>query len=268
MSFETFINEEYNDLLIERDGEVSVIKINRPEALNALNDSVITELNLAFGQLEREESTRAIILTGAGEKAFVAGADIGELARCNPLSGIKTSRKGQSLMFQIQWHPKPVIAAINGFALGGGCEIALACDIRIASDKAKLGLPEVNLGILPGYGGTQRLPRLVGLGKGKELIFTGEMIDAQEALRIGLVNKVVPAADLMKEAKEMARKIASKGPVAVRLAKQAINFGANVDLSSGCIFETDQFGVVCATADKAEGTTAFLEKRKPEFKGK
>ncbi len=258
----------YENLLVERDGEIAVVTINRPQALNALNDSVVTELRQAFEELGKDDGIRVIILTGAGEKAFVAGADIGELAQCDTLGGIQTARKGQHLMFQIQWHNKPVIAAVNGFALGGGCEIAMACDIRIASDKSKFGQPEVNLGIIPGYGGTQRLPRLVGMGKAKELIFTGDMVDAQEALRIGLVDKVVPAGDLMKEAKEMAKKIASKGPVAVRLAKQAINFGANVDLSSGCIYEADQFGIVCTTEDKVEGTKAFLEKRKAEFKGR
>lgn len=258
----------YENLLVERDNEVAVLTINRPQVLNALNAKVLVELEQAFNELSADEGVKAIILTGAGEKAFVAGADIGELANLDCLNGIKAMRRGQHVFFQIEGCPKPVIAAVNGFALGGGCELAMSCDIRIASDKAKFGQPEVNLGLIPGYGGTQRLARLVGLGKAKEIIFTGDMIDAQEALRIGLVDKVVPAAELLTQAKEMARKIASRAPVAVRLSKQAINFGANVDLMSGCRFEADQFGASCATGDMKEGTKAFLEKRKPEFKGK
>jgi enoyl-CoA hydratase len=258
----------YENLVVEREGEIAVVTVNRPTVMNALNDAVVTELGQAFEELGKDEGVKAIILTGAGEKAFVAGADIGELSKLDGLGGVKTGRKGQHLMFQIEWCPKPVIAAVNGFALGGGCEIAMACDIRIASDKAKFGQPEVNLGIIPGYGGTQRLPRLVGMGKAKELIFTGDMVDAQEALRIGLADKVVPLADLLVQAKEMAKKIASKAPVAVKLAKQAINHGLNVDLTSGCLYEADQFGMTCTTEDMKEGTSAFLGKRKAEFKGK
>lgn len=258
----------YENLLVEKEGEIAVVTVNRPQVMNALNAAVLTELEKAFEELIRDERTKAVILTGAGEKAFVAGADIGELAKLDCLSGIKAMRRGQHVFFQIEGCSKPVIAAVNGFALGGGCELAMACDIRVASDKARFGQPEVNLGLIPGYGGTQRLARLVGLGKAKEIIFTGDMIDAQEALRIGLADKVVPAAELMTQAKEIARKIASKAPIAVRLAKQAINFGANVDIMSGCRFEADQFGSSCSTEDMKEGTKAFLEKRKPEFKGK
>jgi len=258
----------YENLLVERDGEIAVVTVNRPQVMNALNDAVITELGQAFEELGKDEGIKAVILTGAGEKAFVAGADIGELSKQDCLGAIKTARKGQHLMFQIEWCPKPVIAAVNGFALGGGCELAMACDIRVASDKAKFGQPEVNLGLIPGYGGTQRLPRLVGMGKAKELIFTGDMVDAQEALRIRLVDKVVPAAELMAQAKELARKIASKAPIAVKLAKQSINFGNRVDPVSGNLYEADQFGAAFTTEDMKEGTSAFLGKRKAEFKGR
>ncbi len=258
----------YENLLVEKESEIAVVTVNRPTVMNALNDAVVTELGQAFEDLGKDEGVKAIILTGAGEKAFVAGADIGELSKLDCLSAIKTARKGQHLMFQIEWCPKPVIAAVNGFALGGGCEIAMACDIRIASDKAKFGQPEINLGIIPGYGGTQRLPRLVGMGKAKELILTGDMVDAQESLRIGLADKVVPVADLLVQAKEMAKKIASKAPIAVKLAKQSINFGNRVDPVSGNLYEADQFGAVCTTEDMKEGTSAFLGKRKAEFKGR
>lgn len=258
----------YSYLIIEMDGDIAVVSINRPAALNALNDAVVNELNACFDELEKDSRVKVIILTGSGEKAFVSGADIGELSLLDCIGGVKTARKGQLLLFKIENLEKPVIAAVNGFALGGGCELAMACDIRIASENAKLGQPEVNLGIIPGYGGTQRLQRLVGKGKAKELIFTGDIIPASEAYRIGLVDKVVPQVELIKSAKEMARKIAEKGPVAIRLAKKSINFGAEVDLWSGCDFEAQQFGIIATTEDKVEGTKAFLEKRKPEFKGK
>ncbi len=258
----------YQNILLEKEDRLAVITINRPNVLNALNDQTISELHQCLREISREADVRVVILTGAGEKAFVAGADINELKVCDSLSGHRKSVNGQSLLNHIENMEQVVIAAINGFALGGGCELALACDIRIASENAKLGQPEVNLGIIPGYGGTQRLSRLVGRGKAKELIFTGDMVDAQEALRIGLVEKVVPLPELLKTAKEIAQKIISKGPLAIKAAKRAINLGLNVDLKSGLDYEAMEFSAICATEDKSEGTSAFLEKRKPDFKGK
>jgi len=259
---------DFKNILIERKDELEVITINRPNVLNALNDETISELHRGLREIFKDEQVRVVILTGAGEKAFVAGADIGELKVCNALSGHRKSINGQRLLYHIENMEQVAIAAINGFALGGGCELALACDIRIASENAKLGQPEVNLGLIPGYGGTQRLARLVGKGKAKELIFTGDMVDASEALRIGLVEKVVPQAELLKTAKEMAHKIISKGPLAIKAAKRAINLGLDVDLKSGLEYEAMEFANVCATEDKTEGTAAFLEKRKANFKGK
>ena len=259
---------DFKNILIEKKDKLAVITINRPNVLNALNDETISELHLSLREISKEEQVRVVILTGTGEKAFVAGADIGELKVCDALSGHRKSVNGQRLLNHIENMEQVVIAAINGFALGGGCELALACDIRIASENAKLGQPEVNLGIIPGYGGTQRLARLVGKGKAKELIFTGDMVDAAEALRIGLVEKVVPPTELMKTAEEMAAKIISKGPLAIKAAKRAINLGLDVDLKSGLEYEAMEFSAICATEDKTEGTAAFLEKRKPNFKGK
>jgi len=258
----------FKNILIERKDELEVITINRPNVLNALNDETISELHRGLREIFKDEQVRVVILTGAGEKAFVAGADIGELKVCNALSGHRKSINGQRLLYHIENMEQVAIAAINGFALGGGCELALACDIRIASENAKLGQPEVNLGIIPGYGGTQRLSRLVGKGKAKELIFTGDMVEAAEALRIGLIEKVVPLAELMKTAEEMAAKIISKGPLAIKAAKRAINLGLDVDLKSGLEYEAMEFSAICATEDKTEGTSAFLEKRKPDFRGK
>jgi enoyl-CoA hydratase len=259
---------ELKNLLVQKDEKVAVITINRPSVLNSLNDETVSELQQCLREISKEGKTRVVIISGSGEKAFVAGADIGELKQCDALSGYRKSINGHRLLQHIENMEQVVIAAINGFALGGGCELALACDIRIASENAKLGQPEVNLGLIPGYGGTQRLPRLVGRGKAKELIFTGDMVDANEALRIGLVDRVVPLAELLKTAKEMAAKIASKGPLAVKSAKRAINLGLDVDLRSGCEYEASEFSAICATEDKTEGTSAFLEKRKPNFKGK
>jgi len=259
---------DFKNILIERKDELEVITINRPNVLNALNDETISELHRGLREIFKDEQVRVVILTGAGEKAFVAGADIGELKVCNALSGHRKSINGQRLLYHIENMEQVAIAAINGFALGGGCELALACDIRIASENAKLGQPEVNLGIIPGYGGTQRLSRLVGKGKAKELIFTGDMVEAAEALRIGLIEKVVPLAELMKTAEEMAAKIISKGPLAIKAAKRAINLGLDVDLKSGLEYEAMEFANICATEDKTEGTSAFLEKRKPDFRGK
>jgi enoyl-CoA hydratase len=259
---------DFKNILIERKDKVEIITVNRPNVLNALNDETISELHQALREIFKDEQVMVVIFTGAGEKAFVAGADIGELKICNALTGHRKSINGQRLLYHIENMEQVAIAAINGFALGGGCELALACDIRIASENAKLGQPEVNLGLIPGYGGTQRLSRLVGKGKAKELIFTGDMIDAQEALRIGLVEKVVPLPELLKSAKDMAQKIIFKGPLAIKAAKRAINLGLDVDLKSGLEYEAMEFSAICATDDKTEGTAAFLEKRKPNFKGK
>lgn len=258
----------YKNILVDKQETIATVTISRPPVLNALNDETITELIDCFSELQKDAKVLVIIFTGAGEKAFVSGADINELKVADAFGGVKKSVKGEELMFLLEGIDKVVIGAINGYALGGGCELALACDIRIASENAKLGLPEVSLGIFPGYGGTQRLPRLVGLGKAKELIFTGDLIDAQEALRIGLVEKVVPLTELIPTCKNLANKIASRGPVAVKLAKKCINLSLDVDLKTGCDYEATQFGVICTSQDKLEGTTAFLEKRKPNFTGK
>jgi enoyl-CoA hydratase len=245
---------------------IVVVTVNRPP-VNALNSQLIKELIEIFDELENKENVSVVILTGAG-KAFIAGADIKEIPSLNSDSGRKFSALAQKLTSQIDNFPQPVICAIEGLALGGGCEVALACDIRVASENAKFGQPEVNLGVIAGAGGTQRLPRLVGKGKAKMLLFTGEMIDAQEAFQIGLVEKVVSAGNALKEAKEIAKKIMAKGPVAVSLTKKAVNEGMNLSLIEGLKVENYYFGKVCETEDKNEGVKAFLEKRKPIFQGK
>jgi len=259
----------FRNLLLERGEGIAVVTVNRPRVLNALNEATLSELEAAFKELETDDEVRAIILTGAGDRAFIAGADINELRALSSAHQAQAfARRGQELLAHIENLEKPVIAAINGYALGGGCEIAMACDIRLAADTAKLGQPEINLGIIPGYGGTQRLPRLVGRGMAKLLILTGDMIDAHEALRIGLVDRVVPAARLMDEARALARTLAEKPPIALALAKRAINVGMELDLASGCAYEASLFGLACATEDRVEGTSAFLEKRKPHFRGR
>lgn len=244
------------------------ISINRPQAMNALNAETEDELREAVRHINQDENIGALILTGAGEKAFVGGADIAALrALENAMDGIKMAQSGQSLMASLEHLGKPVIAAINGFALGGGMELALACDIRLAADTARLGLTEINLGIIPGAGGTQRLPRLVGKGMSKYLILTGKHISAQEALDIGIVEKIYPAGELMVEANKLAADLAAKAPLALKLAKNVINAGLEVDLTSGCEMEAHCFGLAAATADAKEGTGAFLEKRPARFKG-
>jgi len=250
-----------------REGGILVVTIDRPK-VNALNAQTIDEIRQAFDAAREDDSILAVIVTGGGEKAFVAGADIAELATMTPITGKEVSAKGQEVFSAIERFPKPVIAAINGFALGGGCELALACHIRIASENALIGLPEVTLGIIPGYGGTQRLPRLVGKGKAFELVCTGDAIAAAEAERIGLVNKVVPAGQLITAAEEMARKIASRSPVAVRAAIEAVNRGTDMSLDDGQLLESTLFGLLCATEDMKEGMAAFLEKRRARFTGK
>jgi len=250
-----------------RDG-ILFLTIDRPKVLNALNAATVEEIYKVFADARDDDNVKAVIVTGAGEKAFVAGADINELAQKTPMTGKETSERGQFIFSFIERFPKPVIAAINGFALGGGCELALACHIRIASEKAQIGLPEVTLGIIPGYGGTQRMARLLGKAKALELICTGDRIGAAEAERIGLVNKVVPADQLMSAAEEMARKIMSRGPLAIRAAIEAVMSGSEMPMQEGQFLEATLFGLLCASEDTKEGMNAFLEKRPPRFKGK
>jgi len=257
----------YENLTIAAQGRIARVTVNRPEKLNALNEKTVRELHAAFSGIKDDAAVGVVILTGSGEKAFVAGADIKELAAMTPLGGEASSRLGQAALAEIEHLGKPVIAAINGFALGGGLELALACHMRFASENAKLGLPEVGLGIIPGYGGTQRLPRLIGLGRALELITTGRMIDAAEAYRLGLVNAVVPQADLMGHCEKVASEILGKGPIAVRCAMDAAIQGLETDLEHGLRQESTYFGLLSATADMRDGLTAFLEKRKPNFTG-
>jgi enoyl-CoA hydratase len=245
----------------------AIITINRPDKLNALNADTVAELRTALERVASDSSVRAVVLTGAGEKSFVAGADIAELAKMTPLSGIEVSRQGQQTLRFLELMRKPVIAAVNGFALGGGLELALACHFRIASENAKFGLPEVKLGIIPGYGGTVRLPRVVGRGRALELIMTGEMIDAQEAHRIGLVNHVYPQPELLSAAEQLAKKIAANGPVSVALAIEAVDNGYHASTEDALRLEANLFGLLAATEDMREGMGAFLEKRKANFKG-
>ncbi len=258
----------YETLLCEKRDGIAWVTINRPEKLNALNQKVMKELRACFEAIRDDSEVKAAILTGSGEKAFVAGADISELAVETPVSGKATSLAGQSTLDLIENLDKPVIAAVNGFALGGGCELAMACTLRIASENARLGQPEVKLGIIPGYAGTQRLPRLVGKGRAMELILTGDPVNAQEAYRIGLVNQVVPLKDLLATAEALARKIMANGPLAVRFAMEAINHGLEVSEAEGQFLEATLFGLCCTTEDKNEGTRAFLEKRPAKFVGK
>ena len=256
----------YQTLLVSNDNNIAAVTINRPDKLNALNAQAKSELKSLFTEIKTNPDVDVVILTGAGEKAFVAGTDIRELAVLNAESGKEFSAEGQEVFDLIENLGKPVIAAVNGYALGGGCELALACHIRIASENAKFGQPEVNLGIIPGYGGTQRLARLVGRGCAMELILTGRQIDAQEALRIGLVNKVVLQSELLSAATAIARTIAGKGQIAIRMALKAVNMTQEATLSDGQLLEASLFGVCCDTADFKEGTSAFLEKRTPVFK--
>jgi enoyl-CoA hydratase len=257
----------YNNLSIERENGIGWIAINRPDKLNALNRETVDELAEAFQAFQEDPEAKAVILTGTGEKAFIAGADIGELAGLDEDSGQDYVRNGQELTKLMENFPKPVIAAINGFALGGGTEMALACHVRIASENAKLGQPEVKLGLIPGFGGTQRLSRLVGKGMAMELILTGRIIGAQEALQIGLVNRVVPLQELKQVCAKLALEMAANGPLALTYGIAAINAGFDIPLSDALDLEADLFGKCCATEDSKEGTKAFLEKRKPEFRG-
>ena len=258
-----------NNLLLEVENGIALLTINRPKALNALNSETLAELNTCLAELENNDEVKVVILTGSGEKSFVAGADISEMVNATPAEGRKMGLLAREAFGRLENMPQVTIAAVNGFALGGGCEISMACDIRVASDNAKFGQPECGLGILPGFGGTQRLPRLVGKGRAKELIFTCDMISADDAFRMGLANHVVPQAELIDYCKAMAGRIMKNGPLAVALAKQAINTGSDTDLDSGLKLEANLFGLSFSTADKMEGMTAFLEKRKEKhFIGK
>jgi enoyl-CoA hydratase len=256
------------NLLCDTDGRVRVITMNRPEKLNALNHQTLVELRQAMQEAVQDAAIDIVIITGAGEKAFVAGADIAELHEQDALNGLAFAEFGQGTLAMIAQSPKPVIAAVNGFALGGGCELAIACHIRYASENARFGQPEVNLGTIPGYGGTQRLARLVGYGRAMELVLSGAMTDAQEAYRIGLVNKVVPKGEVLQAAKELANTIISKGQVAVRLALEAVRSVQETGLEEGLRREAALFGLSCGSADFKEGTQAFLEKRPASFTGR
>jgi len=258
----------YENILFGKENGIGIVTINRPKVLNALNAATILELDRLFDEIARDDSIHVVIVTGSGEKAFVAGADIAEMASMSAIEGRNWGKLAQAVFNKLENLPQPVIAAVNGFALGGGCELAMACDIRIASEKAKFGQPEVSLGITPGFAGTQRLPRLVGKGRAKELLFSGGMIDAAEAHRIGLANKVVTPEELIAAARDMAGIIMSRGPVAVRLCKAAVNEGLDMDLESGMAYEAEVFGLCFATADQKEGMSAFLGKRKANFVGK
>jgi len=258
----------YESLLFEVRDAIAFITINRPDKLNALNDRVVAELADAAGRIAADETIRGAIITGAGQKAFAAGADISELAGQGPFDGKARALKGQETLRRLETCGKPVLAAINGFALGGGCELALACHLRIASDTAKFGQPEVKLGIAPGYGGTQRLPRLVGRGPALQLILTGEAIDAQQALAIGLVSQVVPAGELAAAAEKLMRAVLKNGPLAIRLALEAVERGLDMTLEEGLLLEANHFGLLASTHDMKEGLSAFLEKRPPRFEGR
>lgn len=258
----------YENIIFEKEGAVGLLKINRPKSLNALNPATVKEISACLDEIQQDGSIRCLIVTGEGDRAFVAGADISAMVTMTATEGHAFSALGLGVMRRLETLPIPVIAAVNGFALGGGTELALACDLIIAADKAKFGQPEINLGIIPGFGGTQRLARRIGLPRARELIYSGDMIDAETAFRMGLANKVVPLAELLNEAKALAQKLASKPPIAIHQAKVAINAGIDMDLDNGSRFENEAFALTFATEDKVEGMTAFLEKRTAQFKGK
>lgn len=253
---------------VEWDAEIAVVTIDRQDKLNALNADVVQELGEVVASLRDDDAVRGVIITGAGEKAFVAGADISELARMTPVSGVGVSRDGHRVFTQIERFPKPVLAAVHGYALGGGCELALACHLRIGSTAARFGLPEVGLGLIPGYGGTVRLARVIGLGRALELVLTGDMIDAARAAEIGLLTSTVEPGDLMTEAKALVRRVTKNGPVAVRMALESIYHALDSSTADALDFEASLFGVLASTADMKEGLEAFLEKRTPDFRGR
>jgi enoyl-CoA hydratase len=259
---------DLQNITVTWDGDLAIVTVDRQEKLNALNAEVFTELGEAFDSLRYDDEVRGVIVTGAGDKAFVAGADIGELAKMDAMGGVRTSRTGQGIFRAIERFPKPVVAAVGGYALGGGCELALACHVRVASEKARFGLPETGLGIIPGYGGTVRLARLVGLGRAVEMALTGEMVGAEAAREMGLVTHVVPQEELMDRAKEVLRKITKNGPLAIKLVLESIYRGMDMTLVEAMGVESSFFGLLASTEDVKEGMTAFLEKRKPDFKGR
>jgi enoyl-CoA hydratase len=259
---------EFKNVLLEKDDRIAILTINRPKALNALNKDTLLEIKAAAELVRDDPELDVLIITGAGDKAFVAGADITYMLDISAMQAREFGLLGQDAFRLVESMDKPVIAAINGFALGGGCELAMACDFRICSDKSKFGQPEVGLGVTPGFGGTQRLPRIVGTGMAKQLLYTGDTIDAYEALRIRLVNAVLPAENLMDYVKKLARRIASRGQIAVRLCKDAVNEGMQTDIDRAMTIEADLFGLCFATEDQKEGMGAFVEKRKAQFKGK
>ena len=258
---------EFTNILLEQTDAVSLVTVNRPQVLNALDAETIDELDRCVQSLDADQSTRVVVLTGAGDRAFVAGADIAELSQMTPTVARDVARRGQSLCDRLERLRKPVIASVNGFALGGGCELAMACTFRVAADTARLGQPEINLGLLPGFGGTQRLPRLIGPGRALELLLTGEPVDAKEAYRVGLVNRVVPAGQLRETTRTIAAGIAAKPAVAVAYMLDAVRSGVQMSLAEGCELEATLFGLVSATEDMREGTRAFLEKRPAAFTG-
>ena len=257
----------FDNLLLEREDAVVILTVNRPKVLNALDSQTIDELRRAVLDVRKDGSARCLIITGAGDKAFVAGADINELSQQSPTGGRDHALRGQHVFGLIETLGKPVIAAVNGFALGGGCELAMACTLRIAADTARLGQPEITLGLIPGYAGTQRLPRLIGKGRALELLLTGRMVPAPDALGMGLVNRVVPASELMAEARRLARTLAAGAPIAMRYIIDAVNQGLEMPFAEACNHEATLFGLVSSTADMREGTRAFLDKRKAAFKG-
>lgn len=259
---------DLRNINVSWDGDLAIVTVDRQEKLNALNAEVFSELREAFSSLRYDDQVLGVIVTGAGEKAFVAGADIGELAKMDAMTGVETSRTGQEVFRAIERFPKPVLAAVGGYALGGGCELALACHLRVASENARFGLPEVGLGIIPGYGGTARLARVVGLGRAVEIALTGEMVNAEEALDIGLVTHLVPRDELMARAKEILRKVTKNGPLAVRMVLESIYRGLDSTLLEANGVESSLFGLLASTEDVKEGMTAFLEKRKADFKGR
>ncbi len=259
---------KFENVVYEKKGPIAYVTFNRPKVLNALNGKTISELKSAFEDARDDSAVRGVILTGAGDKAFAAGADIGEMANNTALEAEEATRRGQKVTELIENLGKPVVAAVNGFALGGGCELAMACTIRVAAETAKFGQPEVKIGIMPGYGGTQRLPRLVGRGRALQLILSGEVIAVQEAYRIGLVNEVVPNADLIARAEAILKQIISNAPVGVKFSIEAVNKGLDTSVAEGLLIEASLFALCASTEDKKEGTTAFLEKRAPQFKGR
>jgi enoyl-CoA hydratase len=258
----------FDNLLLERDGGVAIVTVNRPKVLNALNSQTIDEIDRVMRAMEADADVRAVVITGAGDKAFIAGADINELATLSPAQGKAHARRGQAVLDLIEQLGKPVVAAINGFALGGGCELAMACTIRIGADTARLGQPEIKLGIIPGYGGSQRLPRLIGRGLALEMLLSGEMVSAQRAYEMGLLNRVVPGAELMSEARKVAAALAFKAPIATQYIIELVGRGLDMPLQQGQALEAALFGTVASTEDAREGTSAFLQKRKAEWKGR